>query len=449
MTVSVTYNGTSPGTPAGKIRYSEAYDRAVFSGDFYMDPNDYAAKVDSLNEWDGILAITSGNWSRSFDVTSNAVALRSTLEKLGSPIDSGSLIKVRLTVIVERIADNAGDFGWREWSANLAEDEQGAKTLTITALVTATAGATALENFDTRIASIQTGFLALHGLVLADMEEPATVFRDNDRFNNIVRVERRLVQLFEIANVADAGGSETKETTAIFTDWEVRLVTQEEQGHEDGPTKLYTCRWASLVALGTNITREDIEGRFAALVIKRLKTVFGEGTDLVLMGSAEVNISTTKGVIGATWVFRVLGGTVVSFVEELEVDITVMQFIKNHSGIDFEGEFFSPGIQGVIIQTVTVVEQNGLPDTPGAPILLGFGAGVGLGLLRAQVRKGVVNVGREIGLGSNVTVAAQDTAVVFRYTWGLRRPPSNSPLENVVSGVRGDPNRALRLFVGD
>ncbi len=451
MSVAITYNGTSPGTPAGKIRYSESYDRAVFSGEFYMDPSNYATKIDSLNEWDGTLSITSGNWSRSFNVSSNAVATRATCEKIGTPVDGTGLIKVRLTVLVERHADKSGDNGWREWSFNCQENEQGQKIITINAVVTATSGNSAKDNLDAYIATVQTAALTLFGLTASDIETPATVIRDVDRHTNILKVQRTITQLFETVNKADSGGSESKDTTAIFTDWEVTLRSIEEQGHDEGAVRMYTVRWESLVSLGQNVTKEQIEADFAALVIKRLKSSnqFNEDADLVLIGNTEVRISSSRGRVGATWTFRALQGTLISYVEEIELDLTVMEFLKNHSGVDFEGEFFSPGLQGDIIQTVTVVEQDGTPGAPPAPTLVGFGEDLSLGLKRLNMRKGTTNAGRAVGLGTNASRAAVDTAVVFRYTWGIRKRPSNSPLGDRISGVKGNPARALALFVSD
>lgn len=438
MAVSISYNSQSLSPQLGKVRFSEAYDRVTFSGQFAVAPGSLGGVLDALNKWDKALNITSAGFTRNYSISTNAVAIRTVAEKVGSALDSTGNFRVAFTAIVERRADASGDNGWREWSATCAETEQGVKVLTVSALVTADSGGQALANAEADIDTQAAGFMSLFSLTAAELEEPTTTLQDLDRHNNIVRITKTWAELFEAVNQATDGDTESRNANLVFTRWEIEEQVQEERGSAiDVPVRFYNLRWGCLFKKGFSLDSATIEGALLAIVVKRLLSQFGEVSDPVLVGSSAIRISSTLNSASASWTFRVAGAGLLFHSEVLELDMALTQFVKVHDGEDFTGEIVSAGAQGVIVQNVTVIEQDAPPGIPAAPLLAGFGEGLQLVLAHVNVQRASQTAGRTVGLAASSARSALDNSAVFRLTWHLRKQPQNSPLANRVTGVRG------------
>lgn len=444
MSVTITYNGYALPIQLGKINFHREYARCTFSTEFAIAPSGVAAAMDTLKIWDQTFSIVTSNWSESFSITTNAVAIRSNVDKAGTTLDSRGRQRLRLTIIVELYADRAGDSGFREWSASCDTNEQGRRVVTVEGVVTGTNGATAKANFDSGIATRENAFLTLYG---GTYEAPATVHNGLDRNNNILHFRRTHAELLEVYNRTTSGGTDQRNTDLLFVSWNIQRATVNERGSADPGVRYYRVSWGARLKSGVSSPISALETELVAIVIKRLKSQFSETGTLAIVGEDTINYTSTQQEAAASWVFRVAQSPTVSYREVLSAPFQLATTEKVMDGQDHTVEMHSAGALMEVHQDVTHVMEGALPPTPPPPVIAGdFAEGTELVLKSAVPSYTIDYIGRTLGHGDNASQQVVQHTLSWQAVWQVRKPPSNTPLRREVSGLKGDKGRAFALF---
>lgn len=445
MSVAISYNGYSLPIQLGKVSFDRGYGRATFSAEFAIPASSVESAISTLKIWDQEFIINTDNWDFTANLSTNATALRSSVVKVGTTLDSRGRQRLRLTVIMDLWADRGGDGYFREWTATISTDEQGRSTVVIEGAVTKGGGSTAVENYNAGIAAKESGFLTIAG---GTYETPAEVLAPIDRNNAELRFRRTSVELLETVNLADAAATETRNTNIIFTSWRIERSTVNEKGNDDPNVKLYRLTWGAKLKQGYGGVISVLEADIVALVIKRLKSQFSETGDLAIIGTDSIGYSSTGQEASASWILRVANSSTVSYAESVEMPQELLTWLKVMDGNDNTVELYSPGIVTEINQIVSHVMENQQPPIPQPPMIAGdFGPGARLWLKRVVPKYyEPTRVGRSIGLGDNATAPALDYKLEYTATFVLRVPPQNTPTRAQVTGPKGDLSRSMQLF---
>lgn len=449
MSVVITYNGYTLPIPLGKFTFRELKDSAQFSSEFAIDPANVSSAIDSLQPDDKAFTIltTIGSFSRSFTLATNAVALVVDVQKVGNALDSQGRQKLRFSVNIEKqdLTRASGEDGFREYFVTADTNVVGLKTVTFEGLVTA-AGATGAEsNFDTNIAGIESAFLTAFGGVYEDPDEQKRFLRRD--LDTLLSFRRIHVQLAEAVNSLDAGDSETRDAQLHFTTWEITQETLNEKGNDDPNVREYSVTFGVLVNIAKTFDQTVAEQTILGLILKRLKSQFGED-GVIPIGTNQVRFSSTNRTAGGVYRFRANQGDVtVNFVETVILDVAFARGEKVLNGRDFEGQLWSPGLSGKITQIVLHKMQGTPPPVPPAPVLAGgFPDGTILVAETRQIVAGSTNVGRgDVGIGSNTGEQVVDYENTFTTVWIIHTPPQNIEIPT-VTGVEGDRARSMGLY---
>lgn len=449
MSVTITYNGYTIPLPLGKFTFRELKDSVQFSTAFAIDPADVATAISSLEVEDKAFSIVTslGGFSRSFTTATNAVALVVDVQKEGSGLDSQGLQRLRFSVNIEKqdLTRASGEDGFREYFVTADTSVVGLKTLRFDGVVTATGGTGAESNYDTNIDSIASAFKTAYGGVY---EEP----RDSKRFlrrdtDTILQFTREYIQLAEEVNALDSGGSESRDDEVHFTSWLIERDHTNEKGNDDPNVREYTVEWGASLNISKSFSVGLAEQTILGLIIKRLKSQFGE-SGIIPHQNNRVRFSSTNRTAGGTYRFRANQGDVtVRYVETIIEDYQFARGEKLLSGNDFEGQLWTPGISGKITQVVEHKQQGTPPDIPPAPVIAGgFPNGTLLVAESRQIVSGSSIVGREdVGIGSSTADVVDDYEKTFTTVWIIHTPPESVEIPT-VTGVKGDRARSVGLF---
>lgn len=446
MSVSISYNGYSIPLPLGKFQFRELKDSARFSTDFAIPPGDVATAVAALEPDDKSFSIstTAGGFSRAFTLATNAVALVAEVEKVGSPLDSEGLQKLRFSVVIEKqdLTRAAGEAGFREYFVTADLNPNGLKVISIEGIVTSTGATGAETNYDNNIDTIANAFLTAFGGVYESPLEQKKFLRRN--LDTLLSFRREYVQLAEEFNKLVAG-VDTLDTQILFTKFVVVEETVNEKGNDDPNLKTYAIEWGATLHKSKSFSKSEVEENILGLVLKRLTSDFGES--VILIGSNQISWSRTNLQAGARWLFRAdQGGVTINFVETIIQDILFAQSEKLLNGRPFEGQMWSAGLSGKITQVVEHTTQDAPPEVPSPPVLAGgFPAGAKLVAESRQIVEGSTNVGRSVGSGGSEGRTTVDYTRTFTTVWNIHVPPEDVQIAD-VAGVVGDLERSIGLY---
>lgn len=417
----VTYNGLLLPNQMSKVRMEQTSKQVRFTATFAIAPSALDATLATLRDYDKSLTVLD----KTYTVTTNAVSLRTTVEKQGSDLDSVGRQRLTFTVSVRLIDAKAGDDGIEEFSADCFENAQGRKEIIVKGSVTYNASGSATTNFNDNIATLEASFVTLFGGVY---NPPSRVQSEVDRHDNFLAFSSRQIELLELVNVYD--GSETLNPGVIFTRWNHRRSRILDKGHNDPNVELisvsFECEFIQGFATGRTTLQTDI----AALVIKRLLSQFS--ADSVVLVNEDEGFSSTEQAAAATWVFRINNGPqFLSFNEVLADELIYGTTRKVQDKQALTAVVHSPGASMVIVQTVIAVYAGALPGDPPPPAIA-IPKAVLIPLRRRRDR-GVSEQGGDIG-GNGIGGDVQNVhTLTYVKTWQVVIP---SPFDPDASEVK-------------
>ena len=412
-TTTFSYNGFAFPKQLGKVTFIRNAQDIVISTAMTIPTATLDAVLAILNAWDETLVIS---WAtpkvETWSVATNAVNVRTTAAKDGSPIDGGLLQRIVFTARIRLKDVKAGDDGFESWVATVDRDNQGAHVITISGVVTGTSGGnTAVENFDAGIGAIEDNFKTLYSGVYNKAQRST---RDNDRHNNILTFISISVEELEAVNFITGGGAETFDPLIMFYRWNMSEQTLHNQGHDNARETRLTIDFGCIFDRTFASGPAELKSGIAALVMKRAKAQFGY-SGLILLDEGR-NYSSTEQNASGRWVFRVDKGSIFTAYSEVISDFTNFgSYLKMSNGSPLSIKSFSPGTIMELTQTVDATSQGNSPSGPPVPAIAIRGANAGKLIALTRLRdRGDSDLGdTEFGTGGENSLKVKEHT--FRY----------------------------------
>lgn len=431
--VTASYNGVA--LPVlGKV--SITGDERVITYSFDTWGSNITASFAALREWDkGFSLVSEGN-SAAYALSSNAVSLRPSISKLGSPMDAANVKRYRFSVQVNLRNTIEGIDGVREWNVSESTDEQGRVSLTIRAEVTAQDANTAVTNLDAAAPAIEALAYAALGVSSLTFEEPRTEILNLDRYNEIATLSRaRTMLLFPNNELNDAGTSEQRDDTLIFPIWSITRVRGAEVGRPDMDVRFYDVSWQCRLAYDKPIDPNppttdgfitEQEENIRGIIIKRLKTIFGEGLSGAQTGQEPLVIETdsitfdqTGMTASSVWRVRVNSG-LLEYVETIGIDYQYANHDKITDGNAFTMARKTVGTVAFVSQQVNAKRSDlqGVQVLPPTISIAGTSS-LALDIISSSARVTPMYNPYRSGVGSSRTSEGQTCRTAFSARYAL------------------------------
>lgn len=419
----VTYNSLLLPNQMSKVRMEQTSKQVRFTATFAIAPSALDATLATLRDYDKSLTVLD----KTYSITTNAISLRTTVEKQGSDLDSVGRQRLTFSVIVRLIDEKVGDDGIEEFSADCFENAQGRKEIIVKGSVTYNASGSATTNFDDNIATLEATFRTLFG---GTYNPPSRVQGENDRHDNFLAFSSRQIELLELVNVYD--GSETLNPGVIFTRWNHRRSRVLDKGHNDPNVEIISVSFECEFIQGFATGRATLQTDIAALVIKRLFEQFN--ADAVVLINEDEGFSSTEQGAAATWLFRIDNGPqFLSFSEVIADELLYGSTRKVQDRQALTAVVASPGASMVLIQTVVATFAGAPPGDPPPPAI-SIPDAVLIPLRRRRDR-GESTQGADIGRDSFAGNTQEVHTLTYVKTWQIVIPSAFDPKQTEVKPV--------------
>lgn len=419
----ITYNDVELPEQIRKLYISRTQETLEFSSVHVMPRADFKDFCEDICQDDKSFVIEAGDYTEEFllndDDGGNATpitGIKAVLEKLAEPFDGEENMLVRFLVRANFQAPNGT--GIQKYNISWVQNDQGVYVLTIEGDLTGIGDEDALATFDAQIETLENFAKALLGddddgnLSNTLFDEPTTFIQLNQN-SGALHFTRSFNELADPANQY-TGGQEARDNTVIFPQWSVRRTKTVRKGLDVPHLTVYQVNWTA------RLNKDKSDSGFLAqhdaairsLVIRRIKTMFGDGTALVLEDDT-IDYSPTGKTASASWVVS-SNSAMVSYKEVLRAIVTVADSDKVLDNNDFTEAPFSPGARLDLQQSVTHVQRGDPPPIPPAPLVSFAGRVLPTFLRNFSPEESHEIVGEETGDGNTGgTIKATDYTLVW------------------------------------